>query len=292
MSEEFLSYVQHIGITVCIYVLLCLSATVSVGLTGSFNLAFPGLALLGAYCSALTSIHLAFPFEFCSILVALTCGSVGLLLSTVSNRLTGDYYALVTFGFNYIMLTVALNWEAVTNGALGITNVPFETLLWQDTSQSKIFTLLAIISGLGILIVCKIKFSPLGRVFASIRDDELSCIATGRNSYYFKNISAFYSGMLSGLSGSLYAHVISYIDPFSFGLHDLVFALGAIFVGGINSISGTVVGAFVLTIIPELLRFLHLPASVLGPLRQIIYSITLILIIWLRPTGLFGKRSD
>lgn len=292
MSGELLNYLQHIGITVCIYVLLCLSATVSVGLTGSFNLAFPGLALLGAYCSALISIHFAFPFEFCAILAAATGGLTGLLLSAVSNRLKGDYYALVTFGFNYVVLTIALNWETMTNGALGITNIPFESFLFQDTNQSKTFVLLGLISALSVIIVYKVKSSPLGRVLASIRDDELSCIATGRDTYYFKNVSAFYSGVLAGLSGSLYAHVISYVDPFSFGLHDLVFVLGAVFLGGVKSVGGSVLGAFILTIIPELLRFLYLPASVLGPLRQMIYSVTLILIIWFRPTGMFAKGGD
>ncbi|MCS6961044.1 MAG: branched-chain amino acid ABC transporter permease [Deltaproteobacteria bacterium] len=289
IEAELLNYIIHILIIFFIFTFFSLSATISIGLTGLFNLSFPGLALFSAYCSALLAIHGPLPFEICLFASSVASAIIGYFLSAISNRFKGDYYALVTFGFNYVVLTVCLNWESLTNGALGITNIPFESLLISPMTPLKILTVYGCLCIFSIWFSLKLKRSPLGRCLMAIRDDEVAMISIGRNVFLLKNLSAFVSGFFSGSVGALYAHYISYIDPFSVGLHDLVFVLASVFLGGLGSLKGAVAGTFILTSIPELLRFLEIPPSVLGPLRQMIYAVILVIIIWLKPKGIFGR---
>ncbi|MCS6893065.1 MAG: branched-chain amino acid ABC transporter permease [Deltaproteobacteria bacterium] len=288
---EIFNYLSHICIIFFIFSFFSLAACVSVGLTGMFNLSFPGIGLCSAYISALSAIHVPLPFELCFVVSCLFGGLIGLGLSAVSNRFKGDYYALVTFGFNYVALTIALNWESVTNGALGLNNIPFESFILDTDNHGAVFLMFGFLFAVAVLVLVKLKFSPLGRTLMAIREDELACLSTGRNTFKFKNMSSFVAGVLSGGAGSLYAHYISYMDPFSIGMHDLVLVLTAIFLGGLHSLRGVLIGTLILTLIPEILRFFAIPAAILGPTRQIIYSLILLTIIWFRPSGIFSEKT-
>ena len=135
----------------------------------------------------------------------------------------------------------------------------------------------------------KIKYSPFGRILKAIRNDELSVSALGRNPVAFKAWAFFISAAFSGLAGLIYASYVSYIDPTSFTLDESIFILSALFIGGIGNVRGPVLGAVFVVLLPEILRFVGMPDSIAANMRQIIYGLALILVMYYRHQGLWGE---
>lgn len=131
--------------------------------------------------------------------------------------------------------------------------------------------------------------SPFGRVLNAIRADETTVKSMGRNSVLFKSLAFFLSAAVAGSAGVIYASYVSYIDPTSFTLDESIFIISALFIGGIGNTKGPVLGALFVVLLPELLRFVGLPDSIAANLRQIIYGLALILVMYYRPQGLWGK---
>ena len=131
--------------------------------------------------------------------------------------------------------------------------------------------------------------SPFGRTLNAIRADEQAVQSLGRNTAAFKSWAFFISAAVAGLAGVIYAAYVSYIDPTSFTLDESIFIISALFIGGIGNIKGPILGALFVVLLPELLRFVGLPDSVAAPLRQVIYGLALILVMYFRPQGLWGK---
>ena len=131
--------------------------------------------------------------------------------------------------------------------------------------------------------------SPFGKVLESIRDDELASKTLGKNTSKTKSISLMISAFFAGLAGSLYAHYITYIDPSSFTIMQLIPVLCIVIIGGLASLKGTVIATIIIVLLPEPLRFIGFPSSVVGPMRQIIYALFLLLILLYKPKGLYGK---
>ena len=138
----------------------------------------------------------------------------------------------------------------------------------------------------------RIQHSPYGRILKAIRTDELSAKALGRNTVTLKAWAFFLSAAFAGVAGLIYASYVSYIDPTSFTLDESIFIITALFIGGIGSkVWGPVVGATVVVILPELLRFVGFPDAVAANLRQIIYGLALITLMFVRPQGLLGDTK-
>jgi branched-chain amino acid transport system permease protein len=205
--------------------------------------------------------------------------------------LKGDYFVLATLAFQMIVFTVLYNWTNVTRGPYGIPGIPPVKILgiWTVSGIYGYFILTTLLSAIVILLFKRLKFSPYGRVLTAIRSDELSVSSLGRNPVRFKSWAFFISAAFSGLAGLIYASYISYIDPTSFTIDESIFILTALFIGGIGNIRGPVLGAVFVVVVPEILRFVGLPDAVAANLRQIIYGLALVLIMYLRPQGLWGK---
>ena len=287
---DILSYVFHLLIILAIYLVLALSANLSLGFGGLFNLAFSGFALIGGYMSALFMLQLKIPFTVAFVLSLFFGYIIGWLMSAITSKLKGDYLALTTFGFGFVVFTIALNWEKLTRGALGLPGIPKPNLgFLQINNLSQFLVLYGLIALISYLFIQKLIKSPIGRNIQGLRDNELGILVLGKNSAKLKNLVLGLSGLFGALSGVLYVHYITYIDPYSFGLGDLIFILSAVFLGGLASNKGTFTGVLILVFIPEALRFLPIPSALIGPLRQIIYSLIIIVILWLKPKGIFGK---
>lgn len=287
---SILIYIFHLLIIFSIYLILTVATNLSLGFGGLFNLAFPGLALIGAYSSALLALRTKMPFEVSFFITIFLGYIIGWLISKITAKLKGDYLALVTFGFTFVVSTLALNWESLTRGALGLPAIPKPKIIFLTIETIPQFLIFYSLITLFIyLFIEKLIRSPLGRVIQALRDDEIALSTLGRNIEKIKNLVLGLSGLLSALAGSLYAHYFSYLNPYSFGLGDLMLLLSAVFLGGLASNKGTFLGTLILIFVPEVLRFLTLPSSLIGPFRQIIYSVVIILILWLKPKGIYGK---
>lgn len=139
------------------------------------------------------------------------------------------------------------------------------------------------------LLLTRILHSPFGLVMGAMRDDEVGARVLGKNTAHIQRVALVLSGMIAGIAGALYAHYIGFIDPSSFYLGDLVIVVSAVILGGVGSLSGSVVGVAIYFLIPEALRFVDLPAETVGAVRQILFTTLLLLIILVRPKGILGK---
>jgi branched-chain amino acid transport system permease protein len=283
------AYLIHLLILICIYLILAISLQLSVGFTGLLNLGHVAFYCIGAYTSALLALN-GFSFWLCFLSAGSLAMFSGFLLSIPTNKLKGDYLALATMAFSFVVYAVALNWTSLTRGPLGLPGIPKPSLFGISFSSNFNFLVLTIIISLiSYLIIRKITISPFGKVLEAIRDDELATKVLGKNTLKMKSLSLMISAFFAGIAGSLYAHYITFIDPSSFTLMQLIPVLCIVIIGGLGSLKGTAIATVILTLLPEPLRFIGFPSSIVGPMRQIIYALILLLILIYKPKGFFGK---
>ena len=283
------AYLIHILVLVGIYIILAVSLNLALGYTGMLNLGHVAFFGIGAYTSALltkSGVHFLIAFPLAGLFVTI----FGYFLVLATNKLKGDYLALATLSFSFVVYSLLLNLTFLTRGPLGVAGImkpEFFGLRILYPSQYLIFV--AIIVTISVFIIHRIVKSPFGRLLQATRDDELGLKVLGKNTFKLKYKAMMISAFFAGIAGSLFAHYITYIEPNSFTLSELIFVLTIVIVGGLASLKGSVVSAFIIVMIPEALRFLSLPSAILGPMRQIVYALILLCILLFRPRGLFGR---
>ena len=289
-----MEYLLHIGIILCIYIILVLSTNLTVGMANLLTMCQAAFYGVGAYIGTYFLMHFNLPFVLIALIVMLATGLTSLVISYASVKLKGDYFILGTLGFQMIVYTILYNWINVTRGPYGIPGIPSIKLfgVWSVTGIYAYFFLALVLAVAVSLIFSQLQRSPYGRMLKAIRTDELSAQALGRNTVQLKAWAFFISAAFAGVAGLVYASYVSYIDPTSFTLDESIFIITALFIGGIGSrVWGPIVGAAVVVILPELLRFVGLPDAVAANLRQVIYGLVLIVLMFVRPQGLLGDAK-
>ena len=279
----FINYLIHLAILVGIYSILTVSLNLAVGFTGLLNLGHVGFFGIGAYTSALLAVA-GFPIWLSMIAGALLAGVSGILLALPTTRLKGDYLALATLGFTFIMGSIARNWTDVTRGALGIPGIP--KIVRGNVEFLIIVLIVAVVT---YFVFWKISRSKFGKTCEAVRDDELAAKMLGKDTFMHKIAALGIGAFFAGIAGGLFAHYITFIDPSIFGLGDLILLFSMLVVGGLASVKGSAVGTIILFLLPEPLRFIGFPSSILGPAREIIFALILLLILIYKPRGIFGK---
>jgi len=284
-----MEYLLHILVITGIYIILTLSLNLLVGYTGLAALGHAAFSCVGAYTSALLALNYGISPWLGLLIGAVAAAILGAFIGVPSLRLKGDYLALATFGFGVIVYSVAKNWVAVTRGPMGLPGIPaFSVFGIQLSEVWQYLVLVAVFVFITYFIINRIVKSPFGRVLRGIREDEIAALAMGKNINKYKIIVFIVGAFFAGIAGSLYAHYITFIDPSSFTVMESITILLMVVFGGMGSLSGSFVGAAVLVIFPEMLRFLGMPSSVAAPLRQMIYGLLLILLMLKRPQGILG----
>ena len=283
------AYLIHLLILIGIYLILAISLQLAVGFAGLLNLGHIAFYCIGAYTSALLALH-GFPFWFCFLSAGIVAMFFGFLLSAPTNKLKGDYLALATLAFAFVIYALALNWTSLTRGPLGLPGIPRPTLLGISFSNNFSFLILtSIVALISYLIIKKITNSPFGKVLEATRDNELAARVLGKNTFKIKTYALGISAFFAGVAGSLYAHYITFIDPSSFTLLQLIPVLAIVIIGGLASLKGTILATIILVLLPEPLRFIGFPSSVVGPARQMLYALILLLVLIYKPKGFYGK---
>ena len=289
-----MEYLLHIGIMLCIYVILVLSTNLTVGMANLLTMCQAAFYGIGAYIGTFFLMQFNLPFVVIALIVMALTGLTSIVISYASVKLKGDYFILATLGFQMIVYTILYNWISVTRGPYGIPGIPAIKLfgVWSINGIHSYFFLSLVLVMAVVWFFRHLQRSPYGRMLKAIRTDELSAQALGRNTIQLKSWAFFISAAFAGLAGTVYASYMSYIDPTSFTLDESIFIITALFIGGIgSSVWGSVVGAAVVVILPELLRFVGLPDSVAANLRQIIYGLVLIVLMFVKPQGLLGDAT-
>ena len=291
-----MDYWLGIGIQICIYIILVLSANLTVGMANLMTMCQAAFYGIGAYVGAvLLKSDMELPFIAVALIVMLATGLSSLLVSLASARLKGDYFVLGTIGFQMVVYSILNNWEnGIMMGSSGIDGIPRIKLLCQwgldDDFDYLIFALVMVV--LVAYVLSRIQQSPYGRTLKAIRRDELSAQALGRNVNKMKISAFFISAAFSGLAGLIYASFIQRVNPDKFTLDTSVLILTALFIGGIGKrVWGPVLGAIVVVILPVLLRRVGLPQLEADYLRPVIYGVGLVLLMYFRPQGLLGDEK-
>lgn len=288
-----MGYIEHLIIMVGIYVILSVSLNLITGFTGMLNLGHAAFFGLGAYTSAILVQSAGFPWIAGLFAAVIISALGGLLIGIPGLRLRGDYFAIATLGFGEIFRIVAKNWNSLTRGTLGIPGVPKPELFgFHFISSWAMVGLVLVVAIMSVAVMWRIIHSPFGRILKAIREDELAAKCLGKNVVRYKLYAMAIGSGFAGLAGSLFAHYFTFIDPGSFTFVTSVYVISMVVLGGMGSVFGSIAGAVIIFILPEMIRFLSLPGPVVGTVRQIIYSLILIIVIIFRPQGLFGEQSD
>lgn len=293
-------YFQLMLIYVMINMMLAMSLNLVNGYTGQFSLGHAGFMATGAYVSAYISTLLPAPsggIQILSLFVYALAGGIaaafaGFLVGLPSLRLKGDYLAIVTLGFAEIIRVVLLNMQAV-GGARGMYGIPGPSD-WDLGGFVISKFLIGYSEALLWVLICfftiwRLVRSAHGRAFLSVREDEVAAEAMGVDTTKSKVRAFVLSSFFAGVAGSIFAHFAAYLNPSSFSFMRSVDAVIMVVLGGMGSLSGSLLAAIFITLIPELLRPLQEITGV--DLRMVIYALSLVLLMILRPQGLFGTSE-
>ncbi len=268
-------YLQATLATICINIILAVSLNLITGFTGQFSLGHAGFMSIGAYVCAIITLRMSTTFGFVLGVFAgaLTAALIGCLVGLPTLRLKGDYLAIATLGMAEIIRIVFLNME-ITNGAAGLSGIPqFVNWIW----------LFVFTAGTIILIANFIKSSH-GRALISIREDEIAAEAMGINSTRYKVMAFTIGAFFAGIAGALYASYFYFIKPDLFGFLKSIDVLVIVVFGGMGSLSGSVISAFLLALISTYLQSF-------SEIRMILYALLLVVIMIFRPQGLMGSKE-
>ena len=248
-------YFIRVSIICGFYVILAVSLNLLSGVAGQISLGHIAFYGIGAYTSALLSLKLHIPFLLCFLAAGLMAGLIGFFIAVPSLRLSGGYLAVITIGFAEVIRLILLNWMGLTRGPMGLVNIPSAGIFGFEMDSNKRFYFFVLaICLLVIKLIRNIVNSNFGRKLKAIRDDELAAEAMGINIYKSKIITFTIVSAIAGLAGSMYAHLMLYIDPSSFISNESMIILSMVVLGGMGNIGGSIAAAILLTALPELLR--------------------------------------
>ena len=262
--------------------LLALSLTLMAGTAGQVSLGHAALLAIGAYASALLAIDLHVPVALSIPLAGIITGLIGTALIFPAFRLRGHYIAIASLAIGEVVGLVILNWESLTQGALGLTGIPPLAIGGHDLdSPAAVYWLC-----LGLVIVLaalqtRLLGSHVGRTLRAIRDDDVAARSYGISLDRYKGLAFAFGGFGAGISGGITAHLYSYINFETFNAQVSLLALTMVILGGMGNVLGAILGAVALVGLPELFR-------VTAEYRVLIYGVALLVLVRFRPQGLLG----
>ena len=267
--------------------LLAMSLNLVLGYGGLLSVAHPMFYGVGAYCSALLAMQANVPLPMACIAAGLVCALASVPLAACSLRVSGDYFVIVSMGFQLGVLQIINNID-LTGATGGLSNIPS---LFDGPHRSLLslcVLLLAVVAAL--LLIRTIIHGPVGRALTAMRNDEDALAMLGRDPMRMKIAMFALSSGIAGFAGALYGHIFQYLSPTQFGLEASTALLTMVVVGGTATIWGPLLGAVVITVVPQAIQFLQLPVSISSPLQGIIFSLMVLVFLFLRPQGLMGGR--
>jgi len=267
-------YWRGILVVCAMNVLLALSLNLVLGYTGQLNLGQSAFFGIGAYVSTILVKTYGWNFWLASLAAVGAAGLLGLALAAFAVRLRGHYLAIASLGFAVITYQVLINWEKVTEGVRGIYGI-----LPPVRGTTALFYVVAGIAVVVYVLMDNLVRSPVGDTLRSIREDELSAASLGVNGAVWKAFAFGIGAAIAGLAGCFYPGFVGTLVPDAFNIVESFTMMAMVIVGGMGTMIGPVIGAIVLTFLPELLRGF-------GELRLMIYGLALTLVVLFVPGGI------
>lgn len=269
------SYYEGILVMVGINIIMAASLNLATGFLGQLALGHAGFMSIGAYTSALFSQYISLGNEYITFLVSLVAGAlmaglIGLIVGIPALRLRGDYLAIITLGFGEIIRSIFQNLK-ITGGAQGLNGI----------SKNSSFTTVFVIMIMILYVLYTFIRSRHGRAVIAIREDEIAAESSGIHITYYRTLAFTLSAALAGVAGGLYAHYAGLLTPKYFDFNRSIEFVVMVVLGGMGSLTGSILAAIVLTLLPQLLIDF-------SEYRMLIYSLALVIIMIFKPSGLLG----
>lgn len=280
-----MQYLITLGILACLSTMLAIGLNLVLGYGGLLSVAHPIFYGLGAYGSALLVMSAGVPIPVAIVLAALGCAAASVPLALCSLRVSGDYFVIVSMGFQLGVLQIINNVE-ITGASGGLSRIP-TFVHGSDRNLIFLLILVAIVAAMMLLSRAVVQ-SPFGRALTAMRNDEEALSALGRDPVRMKMTVFALSAGIAGLAGGLYAHIFQFLTPLQFDIEASTALLTMVVVGGAATIWGPLVGAVLMTVVPQAIQFLNLPPAIGGPIQGMIFSVLVLIFLFLRPQGLMG----
>ncbi|MGE5146497.1 MAG: branched-chain amino acid ABC transporter permease [Candidatus Eiseniibacteriota bacterium] len=281
LSEHYVTVL----ISAAIYTVITVGLNIFMGYTGQISFGHNAFAAIGGYASAILATRLGMPPLIALLVAAALAALAAAVVGYPTLRLRGHYLAMATLSFGLITFEVSTQWRGLTEGPFGISAIPpLGVGSWELSSDPQFFYAYWIIAGLSVWAARRIRGARIGRAFRAIAGSEEAAGALGVNVAGFKLLAFVISAVYASVGGSMFAHYVTYISPEVFGSYMVVLLFTMIFVGGIGTAYGPLLGAVAITILPEVLRGAT-------EIRELIYGALLLLILLFAPRGLSGLRN-
>ncbi|MCL6622802.1 MAG: branched-chain amino acid ABC transporter permease [Syntrophobacterales bacterium] len=269
-----------------IYAVAVLGLNLFIGYAGQISLGHAGFFGLGAYGSALLTVHGWLPPWPALLVTAALMAGAALLLGIPTLRLHGHYLAMATLGFNYIVHLILVQWDQVTGGPSGISGIPpLQVAGFAFDHEARFFYLVWGVVLIGVTLCLNLMRSGVGRGLAALAQDEVAAATLGVNVRREKVRVFVLSAVFASVAGSLYAHYYSYVNPDGFGIFKSLDLVIMVVVGGLGSVWGTLLGVTFVTLLPYYLEFLE-------AFFDLIHGLILVLILMFLPQGLVTGLWD
>ncbi len=274
------NYHLNLMIQVLINIIIVVGLNFITGLTGQMNLGTAGIFSMGAYTSSLLATRLGINPWICLIAAVGMGFLIGMGLGYPSLRVSGVYLALTTIGFSEIVRILMTNLTGLTGGALGVTGIPpFSILGHKFQTNKEIYYLYLVIAIILIFNAYRIVNSKWGRAFLAVKDNPDAVEAGGINIASIKILAFTLAAVYATVAGSLYAHYVGFINPSAYNLEYSINYVVMLVIGGIGSVPGNVLGAILVTLVPEFLRFME-------NYYWLVFSIITLMFVIFMPNGI------
>ncbi|MDR3333555.1 MAG: branched-chain amino acid ABC transporter permease [Treponema sp.] len=259
--------------------ILAVSVNTITGITGQLSIGQAGFMAIGAYASIFFTLDLSLPLPVSTLLAGLITAFAGFLIGFPTLKLSGDYLAIVTLGFGEIIRVILINLKAITGGANG-RRITTPLAIYSDLSFFTVTASLAVI----LILLQNFLRSSYGRAILAVREDEIAANANGIGVFRYKMVGFVIASFIAGIGGSLYAMVVGFVKPDIASFNKSIDYLIFVVLGGMGSMTGSVLAAYILSYLQEFLRFLQ-------DYRLLIYPLILIFVMLFRPQGLLGMKE-
>lgn len=275
-----LDYLMTLSIFAGINIMLALSLNILIGFAGQVSLGHAAFFGIGAYTSAVLTVNLGLNYWFALPLSVLISGFIGFLLGLPSLRVKHDFLVLATIGINFVVVSI-FNYVQFFGGPYGIVGIPRPSLFGKtlDTFGYFIYTMVWLV--LSVVFVIYLSKVYLRYGFEAVKEDEEAAESIGVSVPRYKMYAFTISGAMAGLAGNLWAHYMGVIFPENFAFPVSITILTMVVLGGVGTITGPIIGAVIITLLPEILRFVQ-------NYRMLIYGTIIVLVMLFMPEGLMG----
>lgn len=289
-----MDYVLSLAVFAAIYTVAALSFNLLIGHAGIFSVAHAAFIGIGAYATGILTSRMVGLFPLAMVLGALGAAGVGWVFARATLRVSGDYMVVASFALLVIFAQVFTNWTGLTGGGAGLPSIPRPGFVDGELlGNNLLFGLFCLfVVALMYVVSHRIVHSPLGRVLRALRENEDAAASLGKYVRRFRVVVFAVSSAMAAVSGSLYAHFMSYISPLDFTVHLTMLVLTMVIVAGTGRLWAVPVAAALVMGITDGVRYVDLPQQIAPGAQQVLYGLLLVLFAVFRPEGLLGRRKE